>query len=91
MKEILAHSSSYKFPSVLWEGTSVSFFKALDSFLSLFFLPIFFFSLRNVNILRRLIIVINKAHIFRPNTVFFINMPLASTSRVAMTYLDLHR
>ena len=68
MKEILALSSSYKFRSVLWEGTTVSFFKALDSFLSFFFFLPIFFSLRNVNSLGRLIIVINKSHIFRPNT-----------------------
>ena len=48
-EKILAHSRFYKFPSVLWEGTTASFFKALDSFIS-FFSFTDFFSLMNVNI-----------------------------------------
>ena len=51
MKEILAHSSFYKFPSVLWEDTTASFFKALDSFISFFLLfTDYFINEINVNI-----------------------------------------
>ena len=70
MEEILAHSSFYKFPSVLWEGTTASFLKHWILF-SHFFLFIDFFSLMNVNISRRLKII-NKSQIFRPNTDFFV-------------------
>ena len=74
---------------MLLEGTTASCFKALDSFLS-FFLLAEFLSLMNVNILRRLDIVIKKSHIFHPNADFKY-VPFAGISRVATTYLDLHR